>query len=147
MSWHCCLKRGTENKPKISITWTGTKKLKDQPFGCLESAEELNLGPPNINPSSDRVEDLTPGAPHYKSSTLRLCASTQVGILIHARLSLIKKWWSFCVRSRMLRADRFVVKVKIPDPITKVDRNWKSAVICCMQWLVWQWSRLHCIFA
>ena len=32
--------------------------------------EELNLGPPNTNPSSGREEDLNPGPPDYKSSAL-----------------------------------------------------------------------------
>jgi len=35
----------------------------------LQSVEELNLGPPNTNPSSGR-EDLNSGPPHYKSSAL-----------------------------------------------------------------------------
>ena len=34
------------------------------------SMEELNLGPPNTNPSSVREEDLNPGPPDYKSSAL-----------------------------------------------------------------------------
>ena len=32
--------------------------------------EELNLGPPNTNRSSDREEDLNPGLSDYKSSAL-----------------------------------------------------------------------------
>ena len=32
--------------------------------------EELNLGPPNTNPSSGREEDSNPGPPDYKSSAL-----------------------------------------------------------------------------
>ena len=32
--------------------------------------EELNSGPPKINPSNSREEDLDPGPPDYKSSAL-----------------------------------------------------------------------------
>ena len=32
--------------------------------------EELNLEPPNTNPSSGREENLSPGPPDYKSSAL-----------------------------------------------------------------------------
>ena len=38
--------------------------------GYLQSVKDLNLGPPNTNPSSGRKEDLNPGPPEYKSSDL-----------------------------------------------------------------------------
>ena len=52
-------------------------KLKTQlmggwPVGYLQGVEELNSGPPRTNPSSGREEDLNPGPPDYKSSTLPL---------------------------------------------------------------------------
>ena len=40
------------------------------PVGYLQIVEELNLGPPNKNPSSGMVEDLKPGPPDYKFSAL-----------------------------------------------------------------------------
>ena len=42
------------------------------PVGYLQGMEELNSGPPKTNPSSGREEDLNPGPPDYKSSTLPL---------------------------------------------------------------------------
>ena len=42
-----------------------------RPVGSLHSAaDELNSGRPRTNPVSGRVEDLDPGPPGYKSSTL-----------------------------------------------------------------------------
>ena len=38
----------------------------------LHILEELNLGPPKTNPSHGKEEDLNPGPPDYKSSTLPL---------------------------------------------------------------------------
>ena len=38
----------------------------------LQVVEELSSGPPKTNPSSGREEDLNPGPPDYKSSTLPL---------------------------------------------------------------------------
>ena len=41
-----------------------------RPVGYLQSVQELNLGPPNINLSCGMEEDLNPGPPDCKSSLL-----------------------------------------------------------------------------
>ena len=60
--------------------------------GYLQSVEELP-GPPKINPSSGRVEDLNPGPPEYKSSALQLgharLLSLSVLILVVADLKVV----------------------------------------------------------
>ena len=40
------------------------------PAGYLQSVEELNSGPPKINPSSGREQDLNSERPDYKFSAL-----------------------------------------------------------------------------
>jgi len=42
------------------------------PVLYLQDVRELNLGPPNTNPSGDREADFNPGPPDYKSSGLNL---------------------------------------------------------------------------
>ena len=41
-------------------------------MGYLQGEEELNSSPPKENPSCGSEEDLKPGPPDYKSSTLPL---------------------------------------------------------------------------
>ena len=87
--------------------------------GYLQSAaEELNSGRSRTNPVSGRVEDLDPGPPGYKSSTL----TTRPRRLLNYTLLLFFVFF-FCANSLMGLAANYSLYIflSLPDVITWIS--------------------------
>ena len=90
-----------------------------RPVGSLHNAaDELNSGRPRTNPVSGRVEDLDPGPPSYKSSTL----TTRPRRLLNYTLLLFFVFF-FCANSLMGLAANYSLYIflSLPDVITWIS--------------------------